>query len=332
VARLSSGDTRAVAQSELGSNILTIGCTVVEVRIDHIQTAHQFAVSFASIASDETPSVAIHIRSEADLHVLSIDGEPSYRSHDPSNVVDHLIAWCNQQAVLSQPDNINLHAAALSHPGTGRVVLVPGSPGAGKTTTAAAACLAGWGYLSDELVSIDRAGMARGYAKPLTIKMGTRPLIDFDEHRWTSSPQQRRWYLPPSQLGGHVIASGLPHAIMFTDFAPSEPQVTVPVGLAESVLELATNCQAELDPDGAVLLALARMAASSHTVRVIQNHRDDAVSVLASLAARPPAQRCDVGALGQAKPTGAADGPCAAPGVVGVVCPDGVVVHQPCSI
>ena len=47
-----------------------------------------------------------------------------------------------------------LHAAALER--NGRAVILPGDPGAGKSTLTAALMLSGWRLLSDEITLVDR--------------------------------------------------------------------------------------------------------------------------------------------------------------------------------
>jgi HprK-related kinase A len=62
-----------------------------------------------------------------------------------------------------------LHAAVLER--HGRCVILPGDPGAGKSTLTAALMLSGWRLLSDELTVIDRDdGRLLGLARPVSLK------------------------------------------------------------------------------------------------------------------------------------------------------------------
>ena len=62
-----------------------------------------------------------------------------------------------------------VHAAALSR--NGRAVIMPGPPGAGKSTLCAALAHRGWRLLSDELTLVDmRTGMLRPLARPISLK------------------------------------------------------------------------------------------------------------------------------------------------------------------
>lgn len=62
-----------------------------------------------------------------------------------------------------------LHAAVLER--KGRCVILPGDPGAGKSTLTAALMLSGWRLLSDELTVIDRDdGLLWPLARPVSLK------------------------------------------------------------------------------------------------------------------------------------------------------------------
>ena len=69
-----------------------------------------------------------------------------------------------------------LHAAALEK--NGRAVILPGDPGAGKSTLTAALSLSGFRLLSDEMTMIDRDdGLLVPLARPVNLKNASIPLI-----------------------------------------------------------------------------------------------------------------------------------------------------------
>ncbi|NRF66539.1 HprK-related kinase A [Aquincola sp. S2] len=74
-----------------------------------------------------------------------------------------------------------LHAAVLER--NGRCVILPGDPGAGKSTLTAALMLSGWRLLSDELTVIDRDdGSLLPLARPVSLKNQSIDVIRaFDE-------------------------------------------------------------------------------------------------------------------------------------------------------
>lgn len=62
-----------------------------------------------------------------------------------------------------------LHAAVLER--RGRAVILPGEPGAGKSTLTAALMLSGWRLLSDEMTMVDRDdGLIVPLARPVSLK------------------------------------------------------------------------------------------------------------------------------------------------------------------
>ena len=62
-----------------------------------------------------------------------------------------------------------LHAAVLEK--NGQAVILPGDPGAGKSTLTALLALSGWRLLSDEITLIDRDdGLIVPLARPVSLK------------------------------------------------------------------------------------------------------------------------------------------------------------------
>jgi hypothetical protein len=69
-----------------------------------------------------------------------------------------------------------LHAAVLER--NGRALIMPGDPGAGKSTLTAALMLDGWRLLSDEITLIDRNdGLLHGLARPVSLKNASIDII-----------------------------------------------------------------------------------------------------------------------------------------------------------
>ncbi len=306
-----------------------IGDLPVELVVHDPVVAAAVGFWLAPLATLATPRRRVELAPHDVGHELLIDGVSTYRGSDASNVVDQLIAWCNQTAVSSRPDTVSIHAAALVEPHTRRAVVVPGQPGAGKTTLAAAACAAGWGYLSDELAGL-RAGFIEHYAKPLTVKEGTRALLpDEVAQRHLLSDRHRRWYVAVADLGGWVGETAEPGAVVFAEHDPDGPTRAEPVGIAEATLELAVNCQHPLDAHGRQLLELARLADTTMRVRLWHHDLSEAREVLADAVSARPAPG---GVSPLHSPRQAGDhGPCANADVVGVRTVDGSVLHRPAT-
>ena len=316
-------DTRSVNTSRL----LQVGDAVVEVDIADLSVLRSFGFSSSPLATEGTPDHRIRIRPSEVGHELVIDDDAVYRASDAGNVVDHLVAWCNRRAIESRPAAVNIHAAGLVAPGSDRTIIVPGSPGAGKTTLAATACRRGWGYLSDEMVSVEHDTI-RAYPKPLTVKRGALPFVDdVDLTRYELSPQQTRWYVSVAELGGWVTQQGHPHAVAFIAYDDDNDTAVTELGVGEATVALAVNCQQELDDHGRKLLQLARLADASVCVELEHRDLDEAMGVLADLAKRDGTPSGEVAPLPPVVRRANA-GPAVAAGVSGVVTPDGVVVHR----
>ncbi len=88
----------------------------------------------------------------------------------PANHDFALLEWGMNWCIASHAHHyLQLHAAVLER--NGQAVILPGDPGAGKSTLTAALALSGWRLLSDELTLIDRDdGMIVALARPISLK------------------------------------------------------------------------------------------------------------------------------------------------------------------
>jgi len=95
----------------------------------------------------------------------------------PANHAFALLEWGLNWCVAGHAHHyLMLHAAVLEK--NGRAVVLPGDPGAGKSTLTAALMLSGWRLLSDEITLIDRDdGMLVGLARPVSLKNASIDVI-----------------------------------------------------------------------------------------------------------------------------------------------------------
>ncbi len=242
-------------------------------------------------ASSLDPPGSVHdisISIDDDRLVLAGDGAEVRRSFDRAHIVDALIAWCNLVAIASRPDHVNLHAACLTVPDSAEAVIAAAPSTAGKTTLAVAACLRGWGYLSDEVASVRAdAAIVRAYPKPLTVKAGSRLRTGVDLDAGALSAHQQRWYVRPGEVGGSVVRAGRPAVTLFPSWRGGAALTVSELSITEATLELATNSQDQLDADGAGLLTLATLASRTHRRRVEHDDVDAVLDLVVDLAGRP---------------------------------------------
>ncbi len=95
----------------------------------------------------------------------------------PANQAFAMLEWGMNWCITSHAhDRLMLHAAVLEKAGS--ALILPGDPGAGKSTLTAALMLAGWRLLSDEIALIDPAdGLLRGLARPVSLKNAAIDII-----------------------------------------------------------------------------------------------------------------------------------------------------------
>ena len=98
-----------------------------------------------------------------------LDGNTPFKPL-PVNHAFALLEWGMNWCIAGHSHHyLLLHAAVLER--NGRCVVLPGDPGAGKSTLTAALTLSGWRLLSDELTIIDRAdGLIVPLARPVSLK------------------------------------------------------------------------------------------------------------------------------------------------------------------
>jgi HprK-related kinase A len=88
----------------------------------------------------------------------------------PANHAFALLEWGMNWCLASQANHYLLfHAAVLEK--DGQCLVMPGDPGAGKSTLTAALMLSGWRLLSDEMAMVDRDdGQIAALARPVSLK------------------------------------------------------------------------------------------------------------------------------------------------------------------
>jgi hypothetical protein len=147
-------------------------------------------------ATSDVPFVTVEdLRfSMPDANTLAVEGAPSTERR-----ALHLALPVALGSLLANADLWVVHGAAASRPSDGAAVLVSGSTGAGKSTTAAAALHAQWSVLGDDLAVLrareggfDVMGVPQRLALPPELKEAGIPgtWIEGDpRNRWTPDRQ-----------------------------------------------------------------------------------------------------------------------------------------------
>ncbi len=188
---------------------------------------------------------------------------------DVSSTVTHAAISARRGALLM------LHAAGLASP-DGRVTVLVGPSGAGKTTATRA--LARYrGYVTDETVGIDGDGTVHPYRKPLSVITDGQPF---------------KVQLSPGELGLHPIPATrlrVGRFVLLDRRSDPTPARLVPVPSSEALTALAPHCSA-LAAFPRPLRTMARLLAETGgAVRAEYSEAQDLVVLLNAMDAADPA-------------------------------------------
>lgn len=140
-----------------------------------------------------------------------------------------------------------LHAAVLER--HGRCVILPGDPGAGKSTLTAALMLSGWRLLSDELTVIDRDdGALWPLARPVSLKNRSIEVIrafDAGAVFGTVADETHKGTVchlrPSADSVARIAERGQAAHIVFPRWQAGAPTVLTPRSKAEAFMHVATH-------------------------------------------------------------------------------------------
>ena len=172
--------------------------------------------------------------------------------------------------------HVMLHAAGLATD-DGRVLVLVGVSGAGKTTAAARLCLDAFGYVTDELVAVTPEGSVLAYPKPLSV---VEAAAGHAKHQYG-----------PDRLGLRPAPEGLrsgPFVLI-----ERHPDAAVPVleevPLVEALLELLPHTSSVIYLHNP-LQVLCRLLDDGGAYRLTYAEIEDAGPLLGSLPLRPAPQ------------------------------------------
>jgi hypothetical protein len=216
---------------------------------------------------------------------LSLDGTRVTATPEAERVVGTLVHDLNRRA-LEGCAHLALHAGGVEHGGTG--VVLPAVSEAGKTTLVAGLVRAGFGYLSDEAVAIDRDTLEiHPYRKPLSIDTGAWPLFpELEPHADlpTDAYKTDQWQVPPAAirpgaLGGPCRVD----LVVFPRYDRDAPTTLEPMRRAEALVELAKNTFG-FDVQGrAALDLLAEAVRGAECFELVMGDLDGAVELVSAL-------------------------------------------------
>ena len=176
-----------------------------------------------------------------------VDDTPPFKPL-PKDQAFAMLEWGMNWCIASHAHYyLMLHAAVLER--NGHALIMPGDPGAGKSTLTAALMLDGWRLLSDEIALIDRDdGLLYGLARPVSLKNASIDIIRAhsteavlgdaarDTHKGTVA------HLRPSTLSLENIAvPAYPRWVVFPRWKAGAAAHLTPHSKAAAFLHLASH-------------------------------------------------------------------------------------------
>lgn len=202
------------------------------------------------------------------FHVAYANFSRLSRSMDPVEGLQSMGADLSVWVAILAPDQVFLHAGVVAW--KGRALVLPGRTYAGKSTLVAALIEAGATYYSDEWAVLDAKGRVHPYARPLSIRHGSKdgqPTI-----------------VPVEKLGGRAGTRPLPVGLVVeTRFGGKrgwKPRQLTPAEGTLAMLQYAV--QTHRDP--ALVLGTLRQVVAS--APVLTGPRGEAGRVAPALLAR----------------------------------------------
>jgi hypothetical protein len=222
-----------------------------------------------------------------------LDGTTVVRNVPPGLAVARVVWEINQGTVAEAGDRLLLHAAAAEREGA--VAIVPGRPGAGKSTLVAALTQAGLRYVTDEAVAIDPLTTAiEPYPKPIALERDTPVLTDLRAPvppALDSGVEQR--LVPPNSIRPDALAppGGIARLVLFTSYKPDGETAIHPLSRAEATVTLAEHAFNFRARGPGTLALLADVVRSCRCFRLDVNDLEVACRLVIDLLVKQPAER-----------------------------------------
>lgn len=220
-----------------------------------------------------------------------LDGETPFKPLPAAQALP-MFEWGLNYAIAAQAHQyLVVHAAAIER--GGRAAILPGAPGAGKSTLTAALAQRGWRLLSDELTLIrpaDRCVVP--LARPINLKNGSIALlrsfapdaIFSEETRDTVKGTVALMRAPEEAIARNFEAAPVGW-IVFPRWQAHAPPALEPWSKAAGLMEVAHNAMNYSLHGKAGFALLAEIFAASACYRFTYGRLEDAIAAFHALAA-----------------------------------------------
>jgi len=207
-------------------------------------------------------------------HPVSGMTSMSIPGRDPEDhwLAAHPLLTLALMEVMKRRRRYSVHAACVSRAGRG--IVLAGTSGAGKSTTAVGLARAGMLLLSDDMVFLEpRVGGLDVLGFPDEVDFTDHTGVLFPELVGPSTTAKKPWRpkrsVRPEAVGMTVAARCAPDALVLVEVADLERSRLVPVDAADALIELVPNVLlTEVRSSQAHLDALGELAGSSRCFRL----------------------------------------------------------------
>lgn len=198
-----------------------------------------------------------------------------------SDLRDELDA-ANQAAIDAAPGCVPLHAAAIAT--AAGVIAIAGRSGAGKSTLCAAAVLAGYPFVADEITAVSPDDLhVLPFHRPIGLRRGGAEAIGIE---YPDSPDGRYDFVYPWTVAGPLSAGGTLAGILLVDrFDAATPAFAAVEGPA-ALLELSQHTVIADELLGVGFVGLDRIVRAVPVARLTYDTAADALELLGTLVER----------------------------------------------
>jgi hypothetical protein len=264
-----------------GDVAVTIGTDISELATYFQNRLAQMRVPDGWVSGDNNQSVWIVNRGLDDSGRCSIyvNGRRNMRGINRSRAVERVLHDLNLAAISHTRGSILLHAGAVEL--EGRVVVIAGVSGQGKSTLTAALVRSGFSYVTDELVIIDPStGFVRPYLKPLDLGAESMKMLDLDlDDEFVIDKK----HVVPSEVGA-VSTGGRVALIVILDPDAGEMDEIESMGPVDALTKMLPNVFAETHESLDSLDQLADLCAYVPVIRMARRPIAENVEAIRAIA------------------------------------------------
>jgi HprK-related kinase A len=233
-----------------------IGVIDVCVRSNCRGVLREYDSLYAPYRSSATTSrdvdVAILARRRIPLtrgpYTLRGNGSPEVEVRRRHEVLPHLEWYINWQIIHTCHEYIQLHASSIERDGL--ALILPGDPGAGKTTLTAGLLARGWSYLCDEFALIDASTRrVHPYPRALCVKEPSFQIVERlglplrRKKPYQKPTKGRVAFLNPRDCGRDRIGTTSPiRWVVFPRYVRGASPVLRPLPRSQAAHKMAKQC------------------------------------------------------------------------------------------